>query len=440
MKLITNTKVVSRIDPGRAVISLLLLLLLGVNLSPSAAQSRPQRRITSIWTATNAAGSRVTVTSDVSLGDYEAYKRGDRFYVKIPQADLPSARGSLLGRGFDDVQIQRYGDGICISFHLQPGTAAHVDQNPNRLEIVFALPGRSQYTDYTSPFDSSNAANRTRARRTQAAPTTTSVAQSFSRVPRYSSSESGARRKSSAGRGRTRDVAARDDSIRNRASGKTGTDKSNAGATSSASTSTPSSQTGGSKREASSSPSPSPSPVATATLANPQGVASSSLTNSGASASVTPAAQRPAPVPTPTVSAGTKKLDFWGWVHYYKVYTELNPVPVLLGALAAIVLLILFVLLLRRLRSTLRRRLIAGSVSQERARERARQADIPPVVVASRVTPQPQAESARSSVTTPLADAANSRSRVAAHAAGSAASSLPRPTVSEEEEREVFVL
>ena len=106
-----------RSDSRRAVIALTLSLPISLALMPAAAQSRT-KHITSIWTATAADGARVHVISDSPVSDYEAYKRADRFYVKIPKADLPTARGSLLGRGFDDVQIQRYGDGIILSFHL----------------------------------------------------------------------------------------------------------------------------------------------------------------------------------------------------------------------------------------------------------------------------------------------------------------------------------
>ena len=37
-------------------------------------------------------GSRVALSSDQSLSDYEAYRRGDRFYVKIPAAEVPRDR------------------------------------------------------------------------------------------------------------------------------------------------------------------------------------------------------------------------------------------------------------------------------------------------------------------------------------------------------------
>src|SRR5262245_53518034 len=51
-------------------------------------------------------GSRVAISSDQSLNNYEAYRRGDRFYVKVPATDVSRAE-SLRGRGFGDVKAQR---------------------------------------------------------------------------------------------------------------------------------------------------------------------------------------------------------------------------------------------------------------------------------------------------------------------------------------------
>jgi hypothetical protein len=85
-------------------------------------------------------GSRVSLSSDQSLNNYEAYRRGDRFYVRIPGADMPRAE-SIRGRGFSDVKVQRSGDSTVVSFRLQPGATAHVEQRSNRLEVVFTVPG-----------------------------------------------------------------------------------------------------------------------------------------------------------------------------------------------------------------------------------------------------------------------------------------------------------
>src|SRR6266851_8863858 len=87
-------------------------------------------------------GSRVALSSDQSLNDYEAYRRGDRFYIKIPLTDVPRAE-ALRGRGFADVKVQRSGDSTVISFRLPPGASAHVEQHGNRLEVVFTVAGAS---------------------------------------------------------------------------------------------------------------------------------------------------------------------------------------------------------------------------------------------------------------------------------------------------------
>jgi hypothetical protein len=85
-------------------------------------------------------GSRVTITYNAPLSDYSAYRRGDRFVVVIPKADAPRVRGNLRGRGFDDVQVEKRGDDTVFSFRIQPGARARVDQQFNRLEVVFNAP------------------------------------------------------------------------------------------------------------------------------------------------------------------------------------------------------------------------------------------------------------------------------------------------------------
>jgi hypothetical protein len=82
----------------------------------------------------------VVFSSDQSLNDYEAYRRGDRFYVKIPAAEVPRAE-TLRGRGFADVKAQRSGDSTVVSFRLQPGATAHVEQRSNKLDVVITVPG-----------------------------------------------------------------------------------------------------------------------------------------------------------------------------------------------------------------------------------------------------------------------------------------------------------
>jgi hypothetical protein len=84
------------------------------------------------------------------LSDYEAFRRGDRFYIKIPLADLFSAVPHFRADGFADVQVQRVGDGLIVSFKLQPGATARVDQHANRLDVVFSTPNKISYNNSAS--------------------------------------------------------------------------------------------------------------------------------------------------------------------------------------------------------------------------------------------------------------------------------------------------
>src|ERR1700730_10116303 len=86
-------------------------LLFGVALV--AAQSRPAQsnsnksgkrpHVTTLRSNDSPEGSRVAINSDQPLSTYEAYRRGDRFYVKLPAADVPRAEATR-GRGFGDVK------------------------------------------------------------------------------------------------------------------------------------------------------------------------------------------------------------------------------------------------------------------------------------------------------------------------------------------------
>lgn len=94
-------------------------------------------------------GSRVALTSNQSLNDYEAYRRGDRFYVRIPAADVPRPE-AVRGRAFGDVKVQRGASDTVVSFRLQPGATARVEQRGNKLDVVFTMPGsRSANTTST---------------------------------------------------------------------------------------------------------------------------------------------------------------------------------------------------------------------------------------------------------------------------------------------------
>jgi hypothetical protein len=113
-----------------------------LTLTPGSAQVRQQNRVTGLHLGEAPEGSRVTIVSDSALNDYEAFRRGDRFYVKVPQADSASPLPHLRANGFDDVQVQKQGDGLIVSFKLQPGASARVDQHANRLDVIFSSANR----------------------------------------------------------------------------------------------------------------------------------------------------------------------------------------------------------------------------------------------------------------------------------------------------------
>lgn len=301
--------------------TILLSLFLSFNLLPVSAQNY-QKHITTVWTATSAAGSTVHVVSNTAVNDYEAYTRGGRFYVKIPAADLPSARGSLLGRGFDDVQIQRYGNGIIISFHLLPGTSARVQQGGNNLDVVFTSIGKT-----ASPAAGSvDESNRVRPRRLVdgAGPNPESVA----------SDRTGQRS--------------------NRGGYGSGTPKKNDGRTSTSNkpvadnyeSPKPSPKPSPSKEVAAASPRPSATPYASPSpvvaVASPVTSPSpNSVVGSSSPTSRYSPYQQPSVASTPATDSKTEGSDWAGRLNYLKLWVQLNWIPILVGSLILVSLLVL---------------------------------------------------------------------------------------------------
>ncbi len=126
----------------RSIVAMLAIVGLSCAIAGSgSAQLKNQKRVTALQLGESPEGARVTIVSDSALNDYEAFRRGDRFYVKIPIADLAAAMPSLHGNGFEDMRAQRVGDSVIVSFKLQPGTTARVDQRSNRLDVIFSVAG-----------------------------------------------------------------------------------------------------------------------------------------------------------------------------------------------------------------------------------------------------------------------------------------------------------
>ncbi|HEX8492271.1 MAG TPA: DUF5916 domain-containing protein [Pyrinomonadaceae bacterium] len=89
-------------------------------------------------------GSRVTITADVSLADYQTFTADNRFYVLIPRAAFSSTVETLRGRGFADARSLRRGEDLLLSFQLTANTTAHVSQKFNRLDVIFNVAGEEE--------------------------------------------------------------------------------------------------------------------------------------------------------------------------------------------------------------------------------------------------------------------------------------------------------
>lgn len=143
MKINFLRTVVSENKRRGVVILASMVCLILLSFTPGASQLKTQKRITALQLGDAAEGARVTIVSDSALNDYEAFRSGDRFYVKIPLASFTSIPPSFRADGFEDVQVQKVGDSLLVSFRLQPGASARVDQRSNRLDVIFSAPNRA---------------------------------------------------------------------------------------------------------------------------------------------------------------------------------------------------------------------------------------------------------------------------------------------------------
>ena len=126
---------------------LVALCIVCFSLTQTASQLPNTKRITAVHLSESSEGSRVTVTGDSLLDDYEAFRRGERFYVRIPAADFTAAQPRFQGHGFEDVQVQKVGDSVVISFRLHPGANARVIGAANRLDVIFTSPNHLSSSD-----------------------------------------------------------------------------------------------------------------------------------------------------------------------------------------------------------------------------------------------------------------------------------------------------
>jgi hypothetical protein len=108
--------------------------------TPADASSshRPERkRLVTLRRNETSEGARFTLTSDTQLGDYRSFAEGERVCIMIPQAAFVSQRAGESGRGFAEMRIEQREENVMLSFRLQQGATVAVNQNFNRLDVIF---------------------------------------------------------------------------------------------------------------------------------------------------------------------------------------------------------------------------------------------------------------------------------------------------------------
>jgi hypothetical protein len=274
---------------------------------PPANSNNPAKRnrVATLRASDSPEGSRVALTSDQSLSDYEAYRRGDRFYVKIPPSDVPRSE-IVRGRAFADVKVQRGADSTVVSFRLQPGATARVEQSANKLNVVFTMPGARSSASNSGRDVARNDAGPAPPNDQRRRPTSNSNTSSAN------SNRPGANRN--------------------------GADRANANRTNAAAA------------KPSPTPKPSPSPTAKPS-ATPQ---SSPATK----ASPLVAQQKASPSGSPALGEQTPQSFTWNnfkeRARYWILLAQLNPVQVGIGAAVLLLLIGLLVLQIRRAKGTRR--------------------------------------------------------------------------------------
>lgn len=284
-------------------------------------------------------GSRVAINSDQSLNNYEAYRRGDRFYVKIPAAEVPRAE-AVRGRGFADVKAQRQGDSTVVSFRLQPGATAHVEQRANKLDVVVTVPGGNQGL----------AANRANENSRRIAPEPARANESNKRGVANTNRSGSSPANSTSGANRP----------------GSNSNKSNAGSDSnSASRTNPgalgnsnSSKAAPSPMQSKATPTPVPTPSAKPSATPKAGA--SATPKAGSTSSANPGSS--------PAAAGTAQGSFWARTkeraHYWLLLAQLNPIPVAVGA--TLLVLIIGLLLFQRRRAKATRRVKTKTKSKSK--------------------------------------------------------------------------
>jgi hypothetical protein len=157
-----SVKAMKKHHAAKALTLLLSLACLSPNAPSALAQTTAQmtsrarsavvsaparaRRIAPLRYSDTPEGARVTVTSDAPLSDYSAYRRGENYYVRIPQAEFDVTQRAAVGRGLASALVEQTEGDVLLTFRLEAGATARVEQNFNRLEIIFTRPKPAQTT------------------------------------------------------------------------------------------------------------------------------------------------------------------------------------------------------------------------------------------------------------------------------------------------------
>lgn len=300
-------------------------------------------------------GSRVALSSDQSLNDYEAYRRGDRFYIKIPAAEVPRAE-ALRGRGFADVKVQRSGDSTIISFRLPPGASARVEQRANRLEVVFTVAGAGSAVAANAGRETARSSTRAESNRNSnvnkriAAPLAANQSAPLSR-----DTNANKRTAASQAANKSADLSRNPNAAKLTApatANKNSADRS-------ASVTTPNNRDSNlASKSGSTAALPSNSGTKPSATPLPTPVASLTATSTPNSAQKFSATPSPTAQPTPLVAANQPHQDRWGrmkeQINYWILLAQLNPIPVVTGAIVLLLLIALLLFQRRRARSTRR--------------------------------------------------------------------------------------
>jgi hypothetical protein len=147
----------NKLASGCSLLALLLILLLQPTLAQVAetqyakvstanaprSERMPLKHIASVQSNNIPGGSRIMINSDTPLGDYLAYRKGENFYVVIPQSSVAQQQLGISGDGVVDSKVERRGDGVLFSFRLAEGVSPNINQKFNKLEVIFKRAGEA---------------------------------------------------------------------------------------------------------------------------------------------------------------------------------------------------------------------------------------------------------------------------------------------------------